>query len=74
MPPMATATKPDVVKKSPESNCSDVMGATSRPLAAPIAAARPNDSSIMRLTSTPIRLAAIAFSAQAWRARPSCVR
>ena len=74
MPPIATAMKPDVVKKPPESNCSEVIGATSRPLDAPMAAASPNDSSIMRGVSMPIRRAAMAFSAQACKARPRAVR
>ncbi len=73
MPPIAAATKPEIVNRRPVSNCSEVVGATMTPDSAAINVARPKLNSVMRGTSMPIRLAAAGFSAQARSALPSWV-
>ena len=71
---MATAMKPKMVKNCPESNCSEVIGATTMPPIAPIIAASAKLKSVMRGTSMPISRAASGFSAQARSCLPSMVR
>ena len=74
MPPIAAATKPEIVNRRPVSNCSEVVGATITPAIAAIRVARPKLNSVMRGTLIPINPAACGFSAQARKALPSLVR
>ncbi len=71
MPPIAAATKPEIVNRRPVSNCSEVVGATVTPAIAAIKVANPKLRSVIRGTSIPIRLAAAGFSAQARSPLPS---
>src|ERR1700751_5391423 len=73
MPPIAAATKPEIVNRRPVSNCSDVVGATITPEMAAIRVASAKLRSVIRATLIPINDAAAGFSAQARRPLPSLV-
>src|SRR6516164_8121453 len=73
MPPIAAATKPEIVNRRPVSNCNEVVGATMTPDIAAIRVASAKLKSVIRGTLIPINDAAAGFSAQARRPLPSLV-
>ncbi len=73
IPPIAAATKPEIVNRRPVSNCSEVVGATVTPAIAAINVARAKLRSVIRGTLIPMRLAAAGFSAHARSPFPSFV-